>query len=96
MFLRLKLNKKKNLRNMINVGKKVSRLILISLLCLVVILLWGQDPPKKETKKQKKQREHIQTSDTVAMIERVPDSLYIQQLDVNAQLDSLIKEQNRK
>jgi hypothetical protein len=69
---------------MTNTGFKTLRISLVLLLFLSLMLI-SQDPPKK------------QKQDTVVnRVERPADSLYIQQMKLNAKLDSLVQEKSKK
>jgi len=70
---------------MINTGLKILKTSLVLLLFLSLTLI-SQDPPKKQ--------EPRDTTRTVSV--RPADTLYIQQMELNMKLDSLILEKKKR
>ena len=70
--------------------KIISALILF--FAFLSLTLISQEP----TKKQLKQREHNVVVDTTVVSERVPDTLLLEQKELNMKLDSLYREKSKK
>ena len=69
--------------------------VLLLLLVFLCISSVAQDP-KTEKKKKKKSEVHNVVDTSTYSVERKPDSLYMEQRIINAKLDSILLEKQKK
>ena len=70
--------------------------VLLLLLVFLCISSVAQDPKTEKQKKKQQELDHIVVDTTTYSVTRAPDPLLLEQKEINAKLDSLLKEKSKK
>jgi len=70
--------------------------VLLLLLVFLCISSVAQDPKTEKQKKKQQKLDHIVVDTITHSIQRAPDPLLLEQKEINAKLDSLLKEKSKK
>lgn len=76
----------------------LKRTLKVLLLFMVFLALssTAQDPKTEKEKKKQQKKDHIVVDTTTHSVESKPDPLLLEQKEINAKLDSLLKEKSKK